>query len=130
MSGPTVSTPSERSFGDEIVREPVGQLGKAVRSERRNHEQIGPREVEVQVLGGRPPDEREERLRSDEALRAGGDEWDDVMSALHEQANEVASLVRGDPTGDADEHSSHAAILPFRHKADQKSGGATSGTCT
>ena len=103
----------ERRFGDEIVREPVRQLGERIGCQRRDHEQIGPGEMNVEILRRRLSGQRKEGFRSDETLRTGGDQRDDLVARLHEQANQVASLIGGDSTGDADQHSSHAGILPF-----------------
>ena len=103
----------KRGLGDEVVSEPVCELRKRIRGQRRDDEEIGAGQVGVEILGGRAPGEREERVGPDEPVRAGRDERNDLMPALDEQAHEVTSLVGGDPTGDADQHSSHAGILPF-----------------
>ena len=66
----------------------------------------------VEILSGRAPREREERVGADR-VHAGRDERNDLMPALDKQAHKVTGLVGGDPTGDADQHSSHAGILPF-----------------
>jgi hypothetical protein len=41
----------ERRLGDEIVRKPVGQLGERIRRKRCNDEQVGARQVDINVLG-------------------------------------------------------------------------------
>ncbi len=43
---------SEGCLGDVIVRKPVCDLGQGVCGERRNHEQIGPRQMDVEILRG------------------------------------------------------------------------------
>ena len=120
----------ERRFGDEIVREPVRQLGERIRGQRRHDQQVGVCQVNVEVRAWGPPGQGEEGLGPDEALRAGSHQGEDLVSTLHEQANQVAGLVGGDSTGDSDQHSSHAGILPFRQRRQQIGEETTSGTCT
>ena len=105
----------ERGLGDEVVGDPVGELRERVRRERRDHVQVGTRQVRVEVLARLAPGEREVRLAADEALSALGDERHDVMAGLDEQPNELARLVRGDTSGHADEHA-----CPRPHCADER----------
>ena len=98
----------ERRFRDQIVGEPVRELRQRIRGQRCDDQQIGSREVSVEIIAGRPAGKSEEGLGPDETLRTGGDQRNDLVPALDEQANEVARLVGGDPTGDADKDSSHA----------------------
>ena len=98
----------ERRFGDEVVGEPVRELRQGVRGQRRDDEQIGSRQVRVEIVAWSPAGKSEEGLSPDETLGSRGDERDDLVPGLDEQADELARLVRGNPTGDADKDSSHA----------------------
>ncbi len=71
----------ERRLGQHVVREPVRELRERVGRARGHEQQVGPREVQVDVVAGRPPRERPERLRGDEPLRAGRDERHHVVAA-------------------------------------------------
>ena len=102
----------ERRLGEHVVREPVRELGHRVRGQRRDHEQVGARQVRVEIFLRRPACERGERLTADEAVRPVRDDGNDVVPGLDEQARQLASLVGGDPAGDPEEHLGHGHILP------------------
>jgi hypothetical protein len=102
----------QRGLRDEVVREPVGELGECVRRRRRDDEELGTRQMRIRILTRRAPCEREERVCANKAFGVRRDERDDVVAALDEQPHELAGLVRGDPACDADQHASHDAILP------------------
>ena len=53
---------------EQVVGEPVSELGERVRRARRDDEQVAARQVRVEIVAGRPPGEREERLGADEPL--------------------------------------------------------------
>ena len=108
----------ERGLGQNVVGEPVRELRERVGRARRDHEQVGAREMRVEILAGRPPREGEECLLDDEALRSGRDERHDVMPLLHEQAHELARLVGSDPTGDAHQNPAHAGIVDYFFEVD------------
>ena len=89
----------ERGLGEHVVREPVGELRERVRGQRRDHEQVGARQMRIRIVVRRSPCECMERLGANEPLRTGCDERDDVVPALDEQARELARFVSGDSTG-------------------------------
>ena len=64
----------------EVVGEPVGELRERVRGARRDDEQVGAGQVQVEVLAGRPARERGEGLGADEPLGAGRDERDHLVA--------------------------------------------------
>ena len=98
----------ERRFGEDVVGEPVRELRERVRRAGRDEQQVGARQVEIDVLGRGPPRERAERLGGDEALGAGRDERNDVVPRFHEEAADLARLVGGDAAGDPEEDPGHA----------------------
>jgi hypothetical protein len=104
----------ERCLGEDVVGDPVGELRERIRRAGGDHEQVGPRQVRVEILAGRPAREREEGLLGDEALRPGRDERDHLVSRLDEQARQLACLVGRDTAGDSQENPAHAAIMPAR----------------
>ena len=57
--GPAVG---ERRLGEHVVGDPVRELRERVRRARRDHEQVGARQMRVEILAGGPSSEREERL--------------------------------------------------------------------
>jgi hypothetical protein len=69
----------ERRLRQDVVRDPRGELGERVRGAGRDDEQIGPRQVLVDVLALRPPREREERLFGDESMSARREELDHLL---------------------------------------------------
>ncbi len=91
----------ERSLGENVVGESVRELRERVRRAGRDEEQVGARQVEVDVVAGRPPRERAERLDGDEPLGPGRDERHDLVAVPDEQTAHLARLVGGDPSGDA-----------------------------
>jgi len=107
----------ERRLGKDVIREAVRELGHRVRGQRRDHEQVGAGEVRVEVFLGRPASERRERLTPDEAVRPARDERNHLVTRLHEQARQLAGLVRGDPAGDSQQNAAHADILPARARS-------------
>ena len=60
-----------------------------------------------------PPRERVERLRRDELLRPARDERHDVVPRLDEQPRQLASLVSGDASGDAEQDLRHGQFCPL-----------------
>ena len=102
----------ERRLGEDVVGEPVRELRERVRGARRDDEDVGARQVEVDVVAGGAPRERRERLGRDEALGAGRHERHDVVPVLDEQPAELARLVGGDPTRHSQEDAGHRKRLP------------------
>ena len=104
----------ERGLGEDVVGDPLRELGERVRRAGRDDEQVGVLEVRIQVLARRPPRERVERLRRDELLGAARDERHDVVPRLDEQPRQLAGLVGGDASGYAEQDPRHGRILPVR----------------
>jgi hypothetical protein len=93
----------ERRLGEWVVGDPVRELRQRVGGARRDEKQVGLRQVRVEILGGRPACERQERPLGDELLRSRGDERHHVVPGFDEQARHVARLVRGDPSADTEQ---------------------------
>ncbi len=91
---------------------PVRELGQRVRRARRDDEQVGARQVEVDVVSGGPARERAERLGRDKALGARRDERNDLVALLDEQPAQLARLVGGDAAGHPQEDAGHARMMP------------------
>ena len=75
---------SKRSLGDEIVGVSTGELGKCVRRQRRDHEQVGLGEVDIEVLRGRPPRQRKKGLGAHEPLSPRRNERHHLVTPLDE----------------------------------------------
>ncbi len=103
----------ERRFGEEVVGDPVGELRQRVRRARRDDQQVGLRQVRIEILGGRPARQRQERPLGDELLRARRDERHDVVPGLDEQARHLARLVRGDPSTDSEQNPAHEGSVTY-----------------
>jgi hypothetical protein len=102
----------KRRLGEDVVGEPVRELGERVRRARRDDQQVGAREVEVDVVPRRTARERSKRLGGDEPLGVGRDEGNDLVALLDEQPAQLARLVGGDAAGHPQEDAGHARILP------------------
>jgi hypothetical protein len=102
----------ERRLGEHVVGQAVRQLGERVRRERRDHQQVGLDQVGVELARRLVPRQRLEGLRRDEALRLGGQDRRHLVPGPHEQARELAGLVRGDSAGHAEKNPSHEHIVP------------------
>ena len=118
----------EHRLGQDVVGEPVGEPGHRVRGQRRDHHQVRVLQVRVGIRGRRPARERVERLGRDEPLCPGRGKRQHVVPGGDEQANQLACLVGGDATGDADDDPGHGDILPANRatglKADAEACGA------
>jgi hypothetical protein len=97
----------EGGLAEHVVGEAVRELGERVRGQRRNDEQVGPRQVRVRALVDRAVGERGERLARDEALGAGGHERDHLVAGTHEPAGELTGFVGGDAAGHTEKNSGH-----------------------
>ena len=64
----------ERRLGEHVVGDPACELGERVRRARRDHQEVGAREMRIRGPHRRPAGQREERLGAHEALGAGCDE--------------------------------------------------------
>ena len=102
----------ERSLADEVVGDPVGQLRKGVRREGRDHVEVGPRQVRIEILALLEPGEREERLPPHEPVGPVGDEGNDLVAGLDEQPDELTRFVSGNSAGDANQDPGHRHIVP------------------
>ncbi len=102
----------ERSLGEDVVGEPVRELGERVGRAGRDDEQVGARQMEVDVVSRRTPRERAKRLGGDEALGARRDERNDLVALLDEQPAQLARLVGGDAAGHPQEDAGHARMMP------------------
>ena len=106
----------ERGFGEDVVGEAVRELGQRVRRARGDDEQVGAREVEIDVVAGRAPREGAERLGRHEPLGAGRHERNDLVSFLDEQPAQLARLVGGDAAGHPKEDAGHARMMPTERR--------------
>jgi hypothetical protein len=88
----------------------VSELGERVRRQRGDDQKVGAHEVRVQIFLRSTPRQRVEGLGAHEALGARRDERDDLVSCAHEEPNELARLVSGDPTGDPDQDPRHRRL--------------------
>ena len=102
----------ERRLGEDVVGEPVRELRHRVRRARRDDQQVGARQVEVDVIAGRAPREGAKRLGGDKALGAGRDEGHDVVALLDEQPAELARLVGGDAARHPQQDAGHPRMMP------------------
>ena len=66
----------------DVVGDPVGELGHCVRGQRRDHDQIEALEVRIRAFVRVVAGERAEGLRRDEALGAGGQHGHYVVPGL------------------------------------------------
>ena len=98
----------ERRLGEHVVGDPVRELRQRVRRAGRDDEQIGTRQVRVDILRWRSPREREEGLLGHEALGAGRDERNHLVPGLDQQARQLARLVRRDAARDTQKNPAHA----------------------
>jgi hypothetical protein len=87
----------EGCLGEDAVREAVRELRHRVGGQRRDHVQVGPLEMRVEVFPGGTTRERGERLHGHEALRAPGHDRDHLVAVADEAADQLACLVGGDP---------------------------------
>ena len=103
---------SERSLGQQVVGDPLGELRERVRRARGDDEQVTTGQVEIEILVGRPARERLKCLGPHEPLRARRHERHHIVPGLHEQARQLARLVGGDPTAHPEKDPAHGRILP------------------
>jgi len=61
----------ERRLGEDVVRDPMRKLRERVRRARRDDENVGACQMEVDVVLGRAPSKGTEGLGGDEALGVG-----------------------------------------------------------
>ena len=97
----------QRRLREHVVRKPVGELRESVRGARRDEEQIGARQVEVDVVAGRAAGERPKGLGGDEALGSRRHERHDVVAVLDEQTADLAGLVGGNAPCDPKQDAGH-----------------------
>ena len=97
----------EPELGEDVVGQPVRQLGEGVRRERRDHEQVRVDEVGVEVLRRLAAGERLEGVRGHEPLGIRCQDRSDLMARPYEESAKLARLVGGDPTRDSEKNSSH-----------------------
>jgi hypothetical protein len=103
----------ERGLGQDVVGEAVRQLGERVRGARCDHEQIGTREMEVDVVPGRAARERAEGLGGYEPFGPRRDERHDVVAVPDEEAAQLAGLVGGDATRHPEKDAGHPRMMPI-----------------
>ena len=102
----------KRRLGNEIVGRSVGKLRERVGRQRRNDEQVGTCEMDVEVLPRRPPSQGRKGLSADEPLGPRRDQRDNLVPALDEEPNQLAGLVGGNSHGNPHKNASHKPILP------------------
>ncbi len=100
---------------EHVVGDSVSELRQRVRRARRDDEQVGARQMGIDVFVPRPPGEREKGLLAHEALRSGRDEGDHLVPGLDEEARQLARLVGGDAAGDAKQDTAHAECAGDSH---------------
>ena len=122
--GPTVG---QRRLRQDVVRQAVRELRQRVRGARRHEQQVGPGEMEVDVVAGRPPREGAEGLGRDEALGPGREQRDDVVARLDEEPRDLAGLVGGDAARDAQQHACHGRIMPGHGRRGHPAAGSSTG---
>jgi hypothetical protein len=98
----------ERRLRKDVVGEPVRELRERVCGARCDEQEVGTRQVEVDVLRRRPARERAESLGGDEALGARRHERHDVVAALDQQPADLAGLVGGDAPCNPKQDAGHA----------------------
>ena len=106
----------ERRLGEEVVGEPVRELRERVRRARRDEQQVGARQMKVDVVAGRPARKRAKGLSADEALGPGRNERHDLMPAPDEEPANLARLVSGNPPRDAQKNPSHQEMMPGKRQ--------------
>ena len=74
---------SERSLGEQVVGDPLGELRERVRRARGDDEQVAPGQMEIEILVGRPPRERLKGLGPHEPLGARRHQRHHVVARLH-----------------------------------------------
>ena len=104
---------SERRLCQHVVGDPVRELGERVRGARRDDEQVGARQVRVEVLARGTAREREKRPRRHELLGALRDERDHVVSRAHEGARQLTRLVGGDTSAHAEQDPAHTRSVTY-----------------
>ena len=102
----------ERRLGQNVVGEPVRELRERVRGARRDEQQVGARQVEIDVIARRTPRERAEGLGGDESLGAGCDERHDLVTASDQEPADLACLVGGNAAGYPEQDTGHGPIVP------------------
>ena len=103
-TGPRKASPS---CGEDVVGEPVRQLGERVRRERRDDEQVRVDEVRVEVPRRLAAGERLEGVRGHEPLGIRCQDRSHIVAGPYEESAKLARLVGGDPTRDSEKNSSH-----------------------
>ena len=102
----------ERRLRQHVVGEPVRELCERVGGAGCDDQQVGASQVEVDVVRGGTARERSKRLGGDEALSARRDQRDHVVTALDEQAADLACLVGGDASRHPEQDAGHGQIMP------------------
>ena len=102
----------ERRLGEHVVGEAPRELGQRVRRAWRDDEQVGAREVEIDIVSRGAPRERAKGLGGDEAFGARRHERNDVVALLDQQPAQLARLVGGDAAGHPKEDAGHTRMMP------------------
>ena len=97
----------EPELGEDVVGQPVRQLGERVRRERRDDEQVRIDEVRIEVPRRLAAGERLEGVRGHEPLGIRCQDRSDLVARPYEESAKLARLVGGDPTRDSEKNSSH-----------------------
>jgi hypothetical protein len=97
----------EPELGEDIVGEPVRQLGERIRRERRDDEQVGIDDVRIQVHRRLAAGECLEGVRGHEPLGIRCQDRSHIVAGPYEESAKLARLVGGDPTRDSEKNSSH-----------------------
>src|SRR6185312_15135903 len=94
-------------LSEDIVGEPMRELGKRVRRERRDDEQVRVDEVWIEVARRLAARKGLEGVRGHEPLCVRREDGCDLVAGAHEESAKLARLVGGNPTRDSEKNSSH-----------------------
>ena len=76
----------------------------------RDHEQVGARQVRVEILVRGPTGKCGKGLPANESIGTPSNEWDHLVASPDKQARQLTRLVGGDAAGDSEKNPRHADI--------------------
>ena len=90
---------------------PPASFASVLAESGRDDEQVGSRQVRVELTWRLPPCQRLEGVHADEPLGLGGQDRRHLVARLHQQPAELTGLVGGDAAGDAEDDAGHPELL-------------------